>query len=587
MDVRDGIPALGVFLLVAALGFDSGGYAATAWGWSAVAVLFVLAALIARGTPRPTTPALVLVAGLAALTAWAAASTIWSSDVSGSMLEAERLLLYVGAAGLFVLAPSMRGLAAGVLGATTVLCGTGLWRWLLGSPEVPLSADPRAAERLSDPIGYANGVGILAVIGMLVAVGIAARAERRSLAALAAAAVPIHAATLFFTYSRGAWLALAIGLLVGIAVGPARLQLAACAAALAPFVALTVALCSALDAGGALAALVLVLAAASAAAAAAFRSARVEVAPGIRTAFAVVLVGLPVAVAAGALVRLGGPAEALRSFKETPAPLHGDVSGRLLSASGSNRADYWSVAWRAYEQRPLVGEGAGTYARVWLARRPVPQPVRDAHSLYLETLAEVGPAGLLLLLIALAAPLTGSRTRWTAAALAPYSAFLAHTAQDWDWELPAVTVAALACGAALVVPPNGSRVPRLAAVVPALLAALALAAYAGNRTLAEATVAADRSNYAASADEARRARRLQPWSGEPYRLLGEAQLADGSDREAADTFRKGLEHDRSNWELWLDLGLATDGAERRDAWSHAASLNPLSPELKELGYDSR
>src|SRR5215208_7613074 len=61
-----------------------------------------------------------------------------------------------------------------------------------------------------------------------------------------------------------------------------------------------------------------------------------------------------------------------------------------------------------------------------------------------------------------------------------YAAFLAHAAQDWDWELPAVTTAGLACGAAAIAGPAGPRLPRLAAVLPAALCVLAAVAFAGN-----------------------------------------------------------------------------------------------------------
>ena len=587
MDAREWIPALGAFVLVTALGLDEGGYAATAWGWSAVVVLAVLAVLLWHGVRRPTRPALALVGGLAGLTAWTAASTLWSSDVAASVLETERILVYPAAAAVFVVAGSGPALLAGVLGATSLLCGVGLARWLLGDPEVPLSADPRAADRLSEPIGYANGVAVLAAMGLLLAVGFTARIARAPYAAAAAAPVPLLAATLFFTYGRGAWLALVFGLAVAIAVGPARLQLAATAAALAPLAAAAVLASHALDAGAAPAVVILLLCAASAAIGAALRSARITVPQRARTAFAAALAAIPLAAAVVVLVSQGGPDGVYRSFREAPAPVHGDVGSRLFSASGSNRADYWSVAWRTYEAEPLLGEGAGTYARAWLAERPIPQPVRDAHSLYLETLAELGPAGLLLLAFALAAPFVGRRSPWTPVALAPYAAFLLHAAQDWDWELPAVTVAALASGAAMVVPPTGPRIPRVAAIAPVALCGLALFAYAGNRVLAEATAAADRADFPASADRARTARRLQPWSAEPWRLLGEAELAAGENPAARRSFRRGLERDPGNWELWLDLGLASEGTERRAAWARAASLNPLSPELKEFGLRRR
>jgi tetratricopeptide (TPR) repeat protein len=239
-----------------------------------------------------------------------------------------------------------------------------------------------------------------------------------------------------------------------------------------------------------------------------------------------------------------------------------------------------------YADRPALGAGAGTYSRWWLRERPVPQPVQDAHSLYLETLAELGPIGLALLLVALTTPFAASRSWWTPVAFAPYAAFLAHAAQDWDWELPAVTVAAVACGAAPITASDGRRVPRVVAVVPAALCLLVVPAFLGNRAAAEAGSAYDRGSWRDASNAARSARSLQPWSPEPWRLLGEAQLAQGSLALARSSFRRGLAEDPAEWELWLDLGLASEGPARRRAFEHAARLNPLSPELEELGFES-
>ncbi|HET8873081.1 MAG TPA: O-antigen ligase family protein, partial [Gaiellaceae bacterium] len=393
---RESLAALGVFTLAATLGFDSGGYAATAWGWSTFAVLAVLAVLIARGIETPGRAAMLFVGSLAVLALWTALSILWSSHVSASVLEVQRTLLYVGAAAVFVLAGRGNGLLAGVLGAATLLCGYGLANWLLGNPEVPASADPQASERLSEPIGYANGVAILAAMGLLLAVGFAARASRTHGAAAAAATTPLFAATLYFTFGRGAWLALAVGLSVAVAVGPGRLQLAATALALAVPAAFSVVAADLLGASAWLAAFVLLSCALALTVPYVMRSAeaRYRPSPRVRQAFAASLIALPVVVLAAGLIRLGGPAAAYDSFKAAPAPTHGDVQGRVFSLSGSNRADYWHVAWRVYENHPTLGAGAGTYARSWLRERPVPQPVQDAHSLYLETLAELGPIGL-------------------------------------------------------------------------------------------------------------------------------------------------------------------------------------------------
>jgi len=563
---RDWAAGTGVFALIVALGFDGGGYAATAWGWSSVVLLAVLAVLLARGAQRPRTAALVLVGALTALAAWQAASLSWSSHVSASVLEVERTVTYVAAAAVFVLVGSTPAVPAGVLAAATVLSAYGLIEFDGGA-------------RLSEPIGYANGAGILAVIGLLLSAGFAARAARARHACAAAAAAPLLAACLYLTFSRGAWLALGIGFAAAVAIGPRRLSLAATALALVVPAAVGAVFAEQL-------AVVLPVCAFAAAIPLGLRAAPPPP-QAVRTAFAVVLAAIPVLVVAAAFVAVGGPGDAWDSFKAQPTPTHGTTSERVFDLSGRNRAEYWSVAWRSYEDEPLLGAGAGTYARTWLRERPVPQPVTDAHSLYLEALAELGPLGLALLLTALAAPFAGIPSPWAAIVFGPYAAFLAHAAQDWDWELPAVTTAGLACGAAAIAGPVGPRLPRLAAVLPAALCVLAVAAFAGNNALERSISAMDRLDWREASREARRARTLQPWSPEPWRVLGEVELAEGSLAGARRDFRRGLREDPDEFELWIGLGLASDGRARQAAFEHAHRLNPLSPDLTELGFKSR
>jgi hypothetical protein len=70
-------------------------------------------------------------------------------------------------------------------------------------------------------------------------------------------------------------------------------------------------------------------------------------------------------------------------------------------------------------------------------------------------------------------------------------------------------------------------------------------------------------------------------------VQGEIELAEGSLVVARDHFRRGLEEDAGEFELWIGLGLASSGRERREAFERAAELNPLSPELEELGFKIR
>src|ERR687887_414150 len=131
---------------------------------------------------------------------------------------------------------------------------------------------------------------------------------------------------------------------------------------------------------------------------------------------------------------------------------------------GANRPHYWHVAWREVTLNPVLGSGAGTFERYWLLYRPVGSFARDAHNLYLETLAELGPIGLTLLLAALGLPLLvlrGRRDPMLATAAAGYVAYLVHAAVDWDWELPAVTLCGLVCGCSLLVATRTSDAPEV------------------------------------------------------------------------------------------------------------------------------
>ena len=130
----------------------------------------------------------------------------------------------------------------------------------------------------------------------------------------------------------------------------------------------------------------------------------------------------------------------------------------LLAAprvSLGDRPAYWNVALADASEHVVLGSGAGSFDDYWLEHRPIPAHVRDAHSLYLETAAELGIVGLALLLVALGAPLAAAartrENRLVTTAAAAYVAFLVHAGLDWDWEMPVTTFAGLACGAALLV----------------------------------------------------------------------------------------------------------------------------------------
>jgi O-antigen ligase len=522
MPRADAVPALLSAALIVVLGFDEGGYAPASWVWAA-ALLVVAGVVVVRGRPaRPSMLELAFLGGLAGLLVWSLLSAWWSLDPTGSILEAQRLLLYLATAAALVLVSgrgSRQAILLGTLAGLGAVCLAGIVDVVVGDDPVgALTADPGSEARLSEPVGYANALALMAAMGVLISLGLALAAPRRAVRIAYLAAVPLFAVTLYLTYSRGGWLALAVGLVAMLAL---RLR--------------------SLDRR----------------------------------------VALPLA-AAIALAAVAATIVVVRGFDSaTTTPSAG--ASRLATVSGSNRAEYWRVAWRDVGAHPVVGSGAGSWGRYWLRERPVPQPARDAHSLFLETLAELGPLGLGLLLVAFAAPVVAAiRTRGnplTPAALGPFAAYAAHAAQDWVWEVPAATVPALLCAVALLARARRLQEPPLrirtaGAVVTGVLAVVTLAAYAGNRALEVAETGSETS--------ARRAARLQPWSGQPWRVLGEAQLAGGNVEAARRTFLDAIDRDDGDWELWLDLALASEGAERQRALARAAELNPLAPELEEL-----
>src|SRR5581483_9700669 len=141
-----------------------------------------------------------------------------------------------------------------------------------------------------------------------------------------------------------------------------------------------------------------------------------------------------------------------------------DPAARLSSLT-SLRYTVWQDAVDAAQHKPLLGLGAGTF-QYWHDRRGRDASfLRDAHSLYFESLAELGIPGLLavlgllgsLLLVALRARsrLVRRSDRGAAGALiATFVVFLWQAGVDWMWELTAVGAFAIG-GIALLAAAGG------------------------------------------------------------------------------------------------------------------------------------
>ena len=601
------------------LGWADGAYFPSEWGLATLGFALVAAGvLLVADRPRlPQGIALAFLAGLAAIAAWALLSTLWSPGATAPVLEAERGLLYVAAAGAALLLLG-GGSAAALLGGTlagSVLVALYALATRLFPGHVGGAYDPSSGYQLAEPIGYWNALGLLCAIALLLAGGLASRATHVATRALAAAAVVVLLPALYFTFSRGALAALAAGALVQLVLEPRRARLITTALAVgAPaaaavlyasrFHALTTpgdSLTTAQQEGRQVAIAIAVLGIVAAAAAVGLHVAerRVRVPDRAGTVLVRAVAAGAVVGVLGAIVALGGPVDAVdrgtASFREPLAAGDGDLQRRLLSISGNGRGDYWQVAWEAVGDEPLLGVGAGGYEARWLGDRPVAFHARDAHNLYLETLAELGPVGLALLLGTLALPLVAlrrvRREPLTAAAAGAYAAFLLHAAVDWDWEIPAVTVPALLCAAALVSTAVSAEDPwragrrrwiALALVVPVV--AVALVAHVGNRAAAASIAAADDGDAERAHAEAQRAVRWAPWSEEALLLRGEAELDLGDEAAARRSIERALDRNDESWAAWLALAVAAGDDEelRERALERAKALNPRSPEVDEI-----
>jgi O-antigen ligase len=565
--------------------------------------------LLALSIGARSLPGRVMIGGFASFIAWTWLSSFWSPDPTVSILQGQQLLVpLLGVVAFMIvvqrdLLPSaLVALVCGVAVICIYALSTRLFPDQLGGTDVI------AGYRLTRPVGYWNALGLYAAIGLAVAVGLAIHGARITRAVMAAT-VPVFALTVYFTYSRGSALALAIGLLVTFALDEQRLRWLLGSIALAVPAAVVVVVASsskpltraghtiaaAAHDGHRLALLTLVLALLSAAFATWAPERRLQLSRN-QQAFLTATVWVLIAAAlVFGLVVAGGPSGIKDKFVAAPPATHGNLNTRLFSFSGSHRTPLWSQAWHEYKAHPVVGGGAGSYESYYLEHRTRPDKVKNAHNLYLETLAELGPLGLGLLLAALLAPLAAAvrarRHPFVPALAGAYVAFLVHMAVDWDWQVTAVALTGLFCGAAILVAarseaaePRGMS-PRLRyALLGATLFVMVVAfvGLVGNMSLAQASTAAGKGNWAASAKDAKRAHTWAPWSSDPYRALGEAQLGEGDTKSAIASFNKAIAKSPSDWNLWFDLARATTGNAQRDALRHAKQLNPLSPEIAEL-----
>jgi hypothetical protein len=627
-----------VAVIVFWLALDGGTYGLESRNSLAIAVWWVIIVGVGLGLlprVRPTRESLIvggLLAGFAALTV---ASMAWAASAERAFTEFNRATLYLG---VFVLVAALarranvpqvaEGIAIGVAAIGVLALASRLFPALFPRGDLAEFL-PSAQTRLSYPLNYWNGLAMFVALGVPLLLRAAVTAASTWVRGLAVAPLPALVAVIYLASSRGGFVVAIVGVIVFLAVtarrwaaaGATAVALVGSAGAIAILIPRQELVNGPLDSAAArtqgwqAAVLIMLVCAASGivyALGAQYASRVLQPGP-----LAGRIASASVIVLALAGIAASNPVERFETFKEPPGALtetQSDfVRAHLLSGNGSGRWQFWNAAVDEFESDPVLGDGAGSYEAWWLEHRPISLFAKDAHSLYLEVLGELGVIGLLLLagVVIVGGVAAAQRViradgdeRVTLAALtAAFGAYAVAAGIDWMWELTVVSLVGVAVLALLLGPataPPAGRMPegppsaasrtrsrsRLAAGIGLLLAAwLFICAQAipllSELKLSDSEAAVRRGDAEAALSDADAARALQPWAATPYVQLALVQEQIGDLAEARSSIRKAVARDSRDWRLWLvaarletKLGLIP---EARRSLDRAAALNPKFP----------
>ena len=619
------------FGLVLYLAMRGGGYDVLVRDEVGVAVWVAVMVCALIGVPLLgvlTRPAKVAVALLASLTLWIALASLWSESAERSVEELGRVGTYLG---VFVLALTMQGRD----GLRRTLFGVGAAIGLVGALAVLSRVHPEwfpaneAAEsgsidalRLNYPLNYWNGLGTFLAMGIPLLIVAAIDARDAIVRVAATVAIPLALLALFLTYSRGAWLTALLAVAILVVAYPRRLKtvplllLAGAGSAALIFAANgRNDLKNGLDTplartqGDELLVISIVVCLIVAAARIwldhaerkgfeleAPRASPRAIAAGLAS---IGVAGLALAIAVGLP---GALSDAWDEFKQPNVP---EVGSQRIGSFGSNgRIEYWGAALDAGSSAPVTGIGPGAWDLWWSREATISGFTRDAHSLYLETFAEIGLIGLLLLVGFVGAVVFAGAARARRAAdeersmlsggIGAAVAFAVAMALDWGWEIAAIPVAFLFIAAALLGTEGGSGADatetvhrgeplpaRLGLVITSVAMLIVIVtAMQGVRGINESKARVDAGELDAALDEIDQAEILQPYAMSPVMQRSLVLQLQGDLDAAAAAATEATEMEPTNWRPWFTLARIENergdlpAAER--AYAEAIALNPMS-----------
>ena len=224
--------------------------------------------------------------------------------------------------------------------------------------------------------------------------------------------------------------------------------------------------------------------------------------------------------------------------------------------------------------------------------------VTDAHSLYLQSLAELGIVGFALILVVVLAILGGLAARIRgpdrplyAALFATALAWAVHQALDWDWQMPAVTLGVfILAGMALARPRDGRPGRRglpanrsLVAFGWLVLAVAPLLAGISYARLQRSGRDLRRGDCVSAKREALSSLSLSAKRPQSYVIIGVCDLEQGFAQAAVPAMAKAASLEPDSWEeqYWLAVAQAGAGIDPGPAIQRALVLNPLRARSEE------